>query len=130
MPASPERITAWIEQARTKARAGALGESDLDALATIVRSGGTLRQRLLYLTANGMSTYALVIAADAREPVRKVAPPTLSPNPELPYRSVYDAILDGWRVISFPAQNAPIDDRQLHILGYQFILEKLEVFHD
>jgi len=130
MPATPERINAWIEQARAKARAGALGEADLDDLAKIVGGKGRLRQRLLYLTANGMSTYALVIAADSREPVRNVPSPTLSPKPELPYRSVYDAILDGWRVISFPAQNAPYDDRELHILCYQFILEKLEVFDD
>ncbi|MCE9589247.1 MAG: hypothetical protein K8S99_01845 [Planctomycetes bacterium] len=130
MPATPEKLQAWIESARTKARAGALGEADLDALAKIVSGKGVLRQRLLYLTANGMSTYALVIAAAPREPVRKVDPPQVSADPELPYRSVYDAILDGWRVISFPNQTAPLDDRELHILGYQFILEKLEAFDD
>ena len=48
---------------------------------------------------------------------------------EIPYESVFAAILDGWRVIHFPDQRSPFDDREIDIVGYEFILEK-RVFDD
>src|SRR5262245_52484431 len=89
-----------------------------------------LRQRLLYLTAAGMSTLSPVIASDIREPTRKPNVTRLSPKPKMLYNSVHEAIVDGWRVIAFPNRDAPIDDREVNVWGYQFILEKLEEFDD
>ena len=47
-------------------------------------------------------------------------------NPDdWPYKSVAEAIRDGWRVISFPNLALMMDDRHTYGLGCEFILEKL-----
>ena len=46
-------------------------------------------------------------------------------NPEeWPYKTVLDAILDGWRVIKFPEMVLLLDDKRTYGLGCEFILEK------
>jgi len=121
-------LTTWIEQARVKLAAGSLTAADLDALQQT--NTKQLRQSLLYLHVSGMSTLSLVIATEYRAAKRVADSPRLEPEPQLPYRSVHDAIVDGWRVVQFPSPTAPISDRELNIVGYQFILEKLEEFDD
>ena len=44
------------------------------------------------------------------------------------YQTVHEAIMDGWEVIHFPDQQAPFDDREIDVLGYEFILQKKEHF--
>ena len=39
---------------------------------------------------------------------------------------MHDAVLDGWQVVHFPQQLAPFDDREIDVLGYEFVLQKLE----
>ncbi len=91
----------------------------------------TLKQRLLYLQANSVSIRSEVIAMALHEP----APDTLTQieptGVDFPYTSVHEAVIDGWRVVSFPSpkESATTDD-DLTILGYEFILEKMEVFSD
>jgi hypothetical protein len=121
-------IKNWIEQARTKLHNGGVTAADLDALEQSTEK--QRRQSLLYLHVSGMSTLALVIATDYRAAKRAADGPRLEPEPQLPYRTVHDAIVDGWRVVQFPSQEAPIGDRELNIVGYQFILEKMEEFDD
>lgn len=128
-------ITKWLKTARAKVKRGGVKYADLDRLEALLTKGGAKqrgnpRQRLLYLTCNGMHTHSAVIACDAREPLREPAPTRLTEKPEFPYNTVHEAILDGWRIVVFPDQNASIDDRELNVFGYQFILEKLEVFRD
>jgi hypothetical protein len=85
-------------------------------------------QRLLYLHAATPSIRSKVIGMALHEPVRGSIT-ELSPLPqEWPYATVHDAILDEWRVVQFPVQLAPFDDREIEILGYEFILEKLEEY--
>ena len=43
------------------------------------------------------------------------------------YRTVHEAIVDGWQVVQFPHLQAPFDDRDLDVVGYEFIVQKLEV---
>lgn len=85
------------------------------------------RQRLLYLHASHPSIRSRVIAAALHEPVPDSVTQIDPLAPEIPYNSVFEAILDGWRVIHFPDQRAPFDDREIDIVGYEFILEKMEV---
>ena len=62
------------------------------------------------------------------EPVRNSIT-ELNPLPqEWPYATVHDAIQDEWRVVQFPVQLAPFDDREIDILGSEFILEKFEEY--
>jgi hypothetical protein len=134
MTSTEERTRAWVEEARQKLRNGGISEADLDDLISAIQQPAALqrqlRQRLLYLHANGMSVLSRVIAMDLREPTRKPNRARLSPAPEFPYDTVHEAIVDGWRVVQFPSQSAPIDDREINLLGYEFILEKLEEFDD
>ena len=41
-----------------------------------------------------------------------------------PYKSVLEAIRDGWRVISFPNLALLMDESKTYGLGHEFILEK------
>ena len=82
-------------------------------------------QRLMYLHASTPNIRAGLVGCAIHEPVAgsvtEIDPSASDP----PYSSVHHAILDGWRVIHFPDQRAPFDDREIDILGYEFILEKL-----
>ncbi|MDE0025577.1 MAG: hypothetical protein OXP69_14295 [Spirochaetaceae bacterium] len=125
-------VAAWVDAARRKLRAGgAVGEADLDRLAA--DCGGSrprTRQRLLYLHAVTPSIYAGLVAAAVHEPVAGSVTQIDPEAAELPYRNVHDAIVAGWRVVHFPQQRAPFDDREIDLMGHEFILEKLEAYDD
>lgn len=118
------RVEEWVAQVRRQG--GQIGEEDLEELLTAVRTG-RLRQRLLYLHAGGPSIRSPLVGAALHEPVAGSMTQIDPLAPELPYACVHDAILDGWRVIHFPLQTAPFEDREIDIMGYEFILEKMEV---
>jgi hypothetical protein len=46
---------------------------------------------------------------------------------EWPYNTVHEAIVDGWQIVQFPHHQAPFNDRDLDVVGYEFILQKMEV---
>lgn len=119
-----QRIEEWV--ARARQRGGKVGELELEALLAAVR-WGQLRQRLLYLHAGSPSIRAALVGAALHEPVAGSVTQIDPLAPELPYNCVHDAILDGWRVIHFPLQTAPFADREIDIMGYEFILEKMEM---
>jgi hypothetical protein len=123
-------VGAWLDAARRKVQAGdALGEADLDRLAAACgREGPPVRQRLLYLHAVTPSIYASLVAAALHEPVAGAVTEIDPQAPELPWRNVHDAIVAGWRVVHFPQQRAPFDDREIDLIGHEFILEKLEAY--
>ena len=130
-PSPADPVAAWVDAARRKLQAGgSLGESDLERLADARRSRPRLRQRLLYLHANTPSIHANLVAAAIHEPVAGAVTEIDPQAPELPYRNVHDAIVEGWRVVHFPQQRAPFDDREIDLMGHEFILEKLEEYDD
>jgi hypothetical protein len=121
-------LAGLFAQARADLAAGRLTAETLEALERqALAASGPTRQRLLYLHAAHPSIRSGVIAAALHEPIPGSVTQIDPLAPELPYRTVFDAILDGWRVIHFPDQRAPFDDREIDIVGYEFILEKLEV---
>ncbi len=63
------------------------------------------RQRILYLNAASRSLRAPVVGFAVHEPVES-DPPQIEVGVEIPYETVHSAILDGWRIVSFPAQRA------------------------
>ena len=130
--AADAAVAAWVEAARRKLQAGdALGEADIDRLLARCRGASCrLRQRLLYLHACTPSIYASLVAAALHEPVAGSITQIDPQAPELPYRNVHDAIVAGWRVVHFPQQRAPFDDREIDLMGHEFILEKLGVYDD
>ena len=61
------------------------------------------------------------------EPVKDYQVEIVATALDWPYNTVHDAIVDGWQVIQFPHLQAPFDDQDLDVVGYEFILQKIEV---
>ena len=117
-------VERWIEDAREKLAGGELSLRDLEALRALAAQptpASALRQRLLYLHTREPSVTSQVIGW-AEHPGED--PGGLPP--QQPYPTVLAALADGWRAIHFPQQLAPFDDREVDIVGYEFILEKME----
>ena len=89
------------------------------------------KQNLLYLQAESVSIRSAVIAMALHEPVPDSVTQIEPAGVDFPYDTVHDAVIDGWRVVSFPSPKEPAtSDDDLTILGYEFILEKMEEFDD
>jgi hypothetical protein len=82
------------------------------------------RQRLLYLSAVSRSIRAATVSFAIHEPVVSESP-QVEVDIEIPYETVHDAILDGWKIVHFPDQRLDIDPEQVGSLGYEFILEQM-----
>ena len=85
------------------------------------------RQRLLYLHARTPSVFSDLIGYTPIEPVAGYRVEIVAEEQEWPYTTVHDAIIDGWQIVQFPHLQAPFDDSELDVVGYEFILQKLEV---
>ena len=82
-----------------------------------------VKQDLLYLQAANTSPAAQVLGmllvenGEINEGPRDPA--------EWPYKTVLDAIRDGWRIVQFPNLALLTDESRTYGLGCEFILEKL-----
>ena len=85
------------------------------------------RQRLLYLHATKPSVLSEVVAMNLIEPVKGFKTEIIADEPEWPYETVHDAVVDGWQIVQFPHLQAPIEDHDLDVIGYEFILQKMEM---
>jgi hypothetical protein len=128
MSALAAKVEQWVSDVRAKHAKGELAAADLEALLALARR--PTRQRLLYLHALIPSIGAPLAGAALHEPrpggVAQMDPMQQDPT----YKSVHEAILDGWQVIHFPQQLAPFDDKEIDILGYEFILQKMETLDE
>ena len=82
------------------------------------------RQRILYLSASSRSIRAPVVGFALHEPEPSPAP-QVEVDTEMPYDTVHDAVIDGWRIVHFPDQRLEFDKEQVGVFGYEFILEQL-----
>ncbi len=82
------------------------------------------RQRILYLNAVSRSIRSPVVGFAVHEPVEGDAP-QIEAGVKMPYETVHGAILDGWRVVHFPAQRAEGDPEEVGVFGYEFILDQI-----
>ena len=85
------------------------------------------RQRLLYLHARTRSVFSDIIGLTQIEPVEGFRVEISADALDWPYNTVHDALVDGWQIVQFPHLQAPFDDRELDVVGYEFILQKMEV---
>ena len=88
------------------------------------------RQRLLYLHAQTADVYSSIHAYTFIEPKKGYRPTLTVDVPDCPYTNVHDALIDGWQIIQFPLHQAPFDDHEIDMLGYEFILQKIEDVSD
>jgi hypothetical protein len=123
-----EVVSTWMGRARKQAENGGVTAAALEELERLIGTRSVVRQRLLYLHAATPSIRSSVIGIALHEPVPGSVT-QLEPEPgEFPYATVHEAILDGWQLLQCPDQRAPFDDREIDILGYEFILQKLEEY--
>ena len=112
-----QRLEKCIEQLRR----GELTESRLCELGEAIGAENGHNQSLLYLQSNTSSVTERVIG------MRMVQNGVVSDGPfdaaDWPYKSVLEAMNDGWRVIRFPVQ-LPVGHTQDTHLSCEFILEK------
>ena len=120
-----EQVEAWAARARDRLRNGGIQGADIEELLRAVR-GRVVRQRLLYLHAATPSIRSQVIGMALHEPVAESVTQIAAETQAWPYKTVHDAIVDSWQVIHFPDQRTSFDDREIDILGYEFILQKME----
>ena len=123
------QIEQWIHSAQKKIDNDSICQADLDYLSSILLSQH-IRQRILYIHAVTPSIRSQLIAMSLHEPIKDQITEIDPDYGEWPYRSVHDAVLDGWQIVQFPDQRANFDDREIDILGYEFILQKLEAYHE
>ena len=111
----------WIATSRRQLAKGLpLEADDLDVLASLLTEP---HQRVLYLTAKSTNLHAAVVGWALYDPT-KVREPT-PPSEEPPYRSVLEAVGDGWRVVQFPVSSSyQYKDLDNDYVGFDFVLEK------
>ena len=111
-----------LEQCVAQFNAGTLTEEGLRRAFAAVAPKGSPRQDLLYLQSSTVGIDTPVIG------MRLLVDGELDDGPDdpedWPYKSVQEAIGDGWRVISFPNLALLMDESRTFGLGHEFILEK------
>ncbi len=86
-------------------------------------------QRLLYINSESTHPQSPALSAAIYEPIAGSATQIDPTSDGLPYASVHEAIIDGWRVIQVPDVWSGIgDEEDGEIIGFQFVLEKIEDF--
>lgn len=112
-------IDTWLRQAEEKIAAGAgVSVEDLQHLRTLLKGE---QQHLLYIWLSEDRVDAGVIAWNYFGPFESEY--RFDPKNECPYKNVKEAMADGWRVISFPTVEYPLDNAH-NQLGHEFILER------
>ena len=103
-------------------RRGELTEASLHQVIETIEANQKKRQDLLYLQAGGTSVgsgvHGMLIVQDGQ-----ISEGPADPN-DWPYKSVLEAIRDGWRVIKFPELALMLDESRTYGLGCEFIMEK------
>jgi hypothetical protein len=88
------------------------------------------RQRLLYLHAQKPSIRSEVVGIALHEPIAGSVTEIDPEAVDIPFKTVHAAIVDGWRVVHFPDQRGRFEDREIDVIGYEFILEKIEAYDE
>ncbi len=88
------------------------------------------RQRLLYLHARTPSVFSDILGFTPIEPIEGYRAEIAAEAQEWPYQTVHDALVAGWQIVQFPYLQAPFSDQDLDVVGYEFILQRLEIIDD
>lgn len=112
------KIRSTIEK---RGRQDRIERSDGVDARSVDESGGKLQQHLLYIWANADLVTADVISWNYFGPFD--AEYQFDPRHECPYGNIREAMADGWRVVSFPKVEYPLENTH-NQLGHEFILER------
>lgn len=121
-------IRKQVEHCIGQLRHGRLTEDDLQAILDDAEQPGdgvrapAFRQDLLYLQTRSTAIDYPVLGMKILEDGN------LSDGPrdpeEWPYKTVLDAVRDGWRIIKFPEMAVLLDESRSYGLACEFILER------
>lgn len=121
-------IRKQVQHCVRQLRRGSLTEDDLQAILDDAEQpredtpATALRQDLLYLQTRSTAIDYPVLGMKILEDGN------LSDGPrdpeEWPYKTVLDAIQDGWRIIKFPEMAVLLDESRSYGLACEFILER------
>ena len=112
-----------LEECIERLRQGGLTETHLRDLGSAIATGSAKQQRLLYLqTATTAVTSEVIGMLMVKDGVVSDGPFDYA---DWPYKTVLDAINEGWRVIRFPVQ-LPVGHTQDTHITCEFILERWE----
>ena len=115
-----DRVRKRVEQCMEELSQGGVKEASLRAILDPLDEPP--RQQLLFLRVGGLTVNAEVVGMLVLEDGEIDEGP--SDAEEWPYKSVIDAIQDGWRVIKFPELALWMDETRTYEVGGEFVLEK------
>ena len=118
------KIKNYLNQCRQKLESDRLQTVDLDELEALITTSNHRRnQTIMYLYSKSTNMRSPLSGWSVYDPYRDDEPELPSQDP--PYRSVLDAVGDGWRILQFPRpENFPFSDIDNSYLAFEFILEK------
>ena len=119
-----EKQSEITEELASKLEAGTLTVDELHrGIDALLPQAGEKRQDILYLQCNNTSLQGEVIGMTMIEDGQLSEGP---PDPkDWPYKTVLEAVDDGWRIISFPNMALlAVSESDPHGLGFEFILER------
>ena len=121
-----EKQSEITEALATKLEAGTLTVEEFrQGIDAMFPKNGGKRQDILYLQSSNTSLEGEVIGMMLIEDGQLSEGP---PDPEnWPYKTVLEAVSDGWRIISFPNMALlAVSESDPHGLGFEFILERFK----
>ncbi len=116
-------LTAQLKRIRKRFEDGELTVEDIDRALGLARDvSGDLKQSLLYLQAPTTNPHSAVVGISIYED--GADSDGLDENGEFRYRSIKEALDDGWRIIKFPEASLAMREQDTYGLGYEFVLER------
>ncbi len=104
-------------------RAGTLADSDFrEYLQALDGNSSRPQQRLLYLQTQTTGVDSEVLGMSFVEDGQVIEGP--ADAKDWPYKSVMEAMQDGWRVVKFPEMALLLQENATYGLGCEFILER------
>jgi hypothetical protein len=115
-----EEIRTALAVCLERFRAGTLAEADLRAALAIAER--PKKQSLLYLQCSSSNPRSRVIGISIFEDGKDAD--GLDEKGAFRYRTLGEAVNDGWRIVKFPEMSLGVDDQENHGLGCEYILER------
>ena len=103
-------------------KADKLTEKDIDLAILHAETDLIPRQSLLYIQAPGTHPYSAAIGISIFEEGKDND--GLDENGKFRYKTIKEALDDGWRIIKFLDMSLAMNEQNTYGLGYEFVLER------
>ena len=118
-----DKLNAQLLRIRKLLEDDRLGVEEIDKALEMVRDrSSVMKQSLLYLHAPSTNPHSAVVGISIYED--GADSDGLDENGDFRYRSIKEALDDGWRIIKFPEASLAMNEQDNYGLGYEFVLER------